>query len=62
VEICSWDLYSWSSCNDGNVSFQVQALKKVQELAPEAKGIHYAINRCALAGRTLPTPEKCWIP
>jgi len=42
--------------------FEFRLMKKVQELAPEAKGIHYAINRCALAGRTLPTPEKCWIP
>ena len=36
----------------------VQAFKKVQELAPEAKGIHCVIHRCALASRTLPAPLK----
>ena len=30
-------------------------VKKVKELAPEAKGIHCFIQRCALACKTFPT-------
>jgi len=55
VEIDLWNLYSWSACND-RIIFRLS--KKVPELAPEAKGTHCVIRRCALAGRTSPTTLK----
>ena len=55
MEICLYDLYSWSSCNDG-ITFRLS--KKIKERAPEAKGTHTVIHRCAPATRTLLPPLK----